>query len=61
MLALTLKTSAFSNKDLRPLLPRGAIVQESLPLDGAGGFAGDVVGYAVDASDFVDDAGGAAG
>ena len=33
----------------------------SLPLDGTGGFAGDVVGDSIDASDFVDDAGGAAG
>jgi len=36
-------------------------VTSSLPFDGGGGFAGDVVHDAVDASDFVDDAVGDAG
>ena len=37
---------------------RGLKTEELLPLDGAGGFAGDVVADAVDTVDFVDDAAG---
>ena len=34
----------------------GCLDGKSLPLDGAGGLAGDVVDHAVDAADLVDDA-----
>ena len=38
-------------------IQRYSTVRPSLPLDRAGGFGGDVVDDAVDAADFVDDAG----